>query len=154
MKLSASDRRLLQALQSDVTQSQSDLAEEAGLSRTSCWRRIRDFEEAGLIRQKVALLDPKIAGFGIEVLLLVAMTEHTDENRRDFENHVRGLPEVLECFSVSGERDYMLQVIAADMDSYTDFLNTEILKHPAVRSASSTFVLKRVKYSTALPLAG
>ena len=154
MKLSASDRRLLQALQSDVTQSQSDLAEEAGLSRTSCWRRIRDFEEAGLIRQKVALLDPKIAGFGIEVLLLVAMTEHTDENRRDFENHVRNLPEVLECFSVSGERDYMLQIIAADMDSYTDFLNTEILKHPAVRSASSTFVLKRVKYSTALPLAG
>jgi Lrp/AsnC family transcriptional regulator len=154
MKLSTSDRRLLQALQSDVTQSQSDLAEEAGLSRTSCWRRIRDFEEAGLIRQKVALLDPKIAGFGIEVLLLVAMTKHTDENRRDFENHVRGLPEVLECFSVSGERDYMLQVIAADMDSYTDFLNTEILKHPAVRSASSTFVLKRVKYSTALPLAG
>lgn len=154
MKLSASDRRLLQALQSDVTQSQSDLAEEAGLSRTSCWRRIRDFEEAGLIRQKVALLDPKIAGFGIEVLLLVAMTEHTDENRRDFENHVRNLPEVLECFSVSGERDYMLQVIAADMDSYTGFLNTEILKHPAVRSASSTFVLKRVKYSTVLPLAG
>lgn len=154
MKLSTSDRRLLQALQSDVTQSQSDLAEEAGLSRTSCWRRIRDFEKAGLIRQKVALLDPKIAGFGIEVLLLVAMTEHTDENRRDFENHVRNLPEVLECFSVSGERDYMLQVIAADMDSYTDFLNTEILKHSAVRSASSTFVLKRVKYSTVLPLAG
>ena len=154
MKLSASDHRLLQALQRDVTQSQSDLAEEAGLSRTSCWRRIRDFEEAGLIRQKVALLDPKVAGFGIEVLLLVAMTEHTDENRRDFENHVRNLPEVLECFSVSGERDYMLQVIAADMDSYTDFLNTEILKHPAVRSASSTFVLKRVKYSTVLPLAG
>jgi len=154
MKLSISDRRLLQALQNDVTQSQSDLAEETGLSRTSCWRRIRDFEKAGLIRQKVALLDPKIAGFGIEVLLLVSMTEHTDENRRDFEDHVRGLPEVLECFSVSGERDYMLQVIAADMDSYTDFLNTEILKHPAVRSASSTFVLKRVKYSTALPLAG
>ena len=154
MKLSASDRRLLQALQSDVTQTQSDLAEEAGLSRTSCWRRIRDFEEAGLIRKKVALLDPKIAGFGIEVLLLVAMTEHTDENRRDFENHVRDLPDVLECFSVSGERDYMLQVIAADMDSYTDFLNTEILKHTAVRSASSTFVLKRVKYSTVLPLNG
>ncbi len=154
MKLSISDRRLLQALQSDVTQSQADLAEQAGLSRTSCWRRIRDFEEAGLIRQKVALLDPKLAGFGIEVLLLVAMTEHTDENRRDFENHVRRLPDVLECFSVSGERDYMLQVIAHDMDSYTDFLNTEILKHPSVRSASSTFVLKRVKYSTVLPLAG
>ena len=154
VKLSISDRRLLQALQSDVTQSQADLAEQAGLSRTSCWRRIRDFEETGLIKQKVALLDPKLAGFGIEVLLLVAMTEHTDENRRDFENHVRSLPDVLECFSVSGERDYMLQVVAQDMDSYTDFLNTEILKHPAVRSASSTFVLKRVKYSTVLPIGG
>lgn len=154
MELSTSDRRLLQALQNDVTQSQADLADEAGLSRSSCWRRMREFEKAGLIRQKVALLDPKIAGFGIEVLLLVAMTEHTDENRREFESHVRRLPEVLECFSVSGERDYMLQVIAHDMDSYTDFLNTEILKHSAVRAASSTFVLKRVKYSTALPLAG
>jgi Lrp/AsnC family transcriptional regulator len=154
MKLSISDRRLLQALQRDVTQNQADLAEEAGLSRTSCWRRIRDFEEAGLIRQKVALLDPRLAGFGIEVLLMVAMTEHTDENRRDFEHHVRLLPDVLECFSVSGERDYMLQVVAHDMDSYTQFLNHEILKHPAVRSASSTFVLKRVKYSTVLPLTG
>ena len=153
MKLSKSDRRLLQVLQRDVTRSQADLAEEAGLSRSSCWRRIREFEKAGLIREKVALLDPKLAGFGIEVLLLVAMTEHTDENRREFENHVRRLPEVLECFSVSGERDYMLQVLAHDMDSYTDFLNTEILKHPAVRAASSTFVLKRVKYSTVLPLA-
>ena len=152
MNLSNSDRRLLQALQSDITRSQADLAEEAGLSRTSCWRRIREFEEAGLIRQKVALLDPKLAGFGIEVLLLVAMTEHTDENRRDFEDHVCRLPNVLECFSVSGERDYMLQVVAHDMDSYTDFLNTEILKHSTVRAASSTFVLKRVKYSTVLPL--
>jgi Lrp/AsnC family transcriptional regulator len=68
MKLSISDRRLLQALQRDVTQNQADLAEEAGLSRTSCWRRIRDFEEAGLIRHKVALLDPRLAGFGIEVI--------------------------------------------------------------------------------------
>lgn len=154
MKLSISDRRLLLALQDNVTRNQTELAEAAGLSRTSCWRRMRDFEQSGLIRQKVALLDPKLAGFGIEVLLMVAMTEHTDKNRRDFESHMQGLPHVLECFSISGERDYMLQVVARDMDSYTGFLNSEILKHPAVRSASSTFVLKRVKYSTALPLDG
>ena len=153
MNLSPADRRLLAALQRDATQSQVDLAEQAGMSRSSCWRRVREFEDLGLIRRKVALLDPKLAGFTIEVLLLVAMTEHTDENRRDFERHVETLPEVLECFSVSGERDYMLQVIAHDMDSYTEFLNTQVLRHPAVRSASSTFVLKRVKYSTELPLA-
>jgi len=151
-KLSRSDRRLLRALQRDVTQSQADLAEEAGMSRTSCWRRMREFEESGLIRSKVALLDPKLAGFNIQVLLLVAMTEHTDENRLDFETHVALLPEVTECFSVAGERDYMLHVIVNDMESYTEFLNAEVLKHPAVRSASSTFVLRRVKYSTELPL--
>lgn len=152
MKLSVADRRLLNALQSDVTRSQSELAELAGMSRTSCWRRIREFEEAGLIAGRVALLDPKQAGFNIQVLLLVAMTEHTDDNRQDFERHVSRLPEVTECFSVSGDRDYVLHVVAKDMDSYNDFLNSQILKHSAVRSASSTFVLRRVKYSTELPL--
>ena len=152
MKLTRTDRRLLDALQRDATRNQSELAELVGMSRSSCWRRIRDFEEAGLIERQVALLNPKKAGFTIEVLLLVAMTEHSDENRESFERHVSMLPEVMECFSVSGERDYLLQVIARDMDSYNEFLNAEILRHPAVQSASSTFVLRRVKYSTALPL--
>ena len=152
MELTATDRRLLDELQRDATQNQSDLAEIVGMSRTSCWRRIREFEEAGLIERQVALLNPKIAGFNIQVLLLVAMTEHTDDNRQSFERHVSLLPEVTECFSVSGDRDYVLHVVASDMDSYNDFLNGQILKHAAVRSASSTFVLRRIKYTTALPL--
>ena len=152
MNLSRTDRRLLNELQRDTTRNQSELAQLVGLSRTSCWRRIREFEDAGLIERQVALLNPKIAGFNIQVLLLVAMTEHTDENRQGFERHVSLLPEVTECFSVSGDRDYVLHVVVQDMDSYNDFLNSEVLKHPAVRSASSTFVLRRVKYSTVLPL--
>lgn len=152
MQLSRTDRRLLNELQRDNTVRQSDLAELVGMSRTSCWRRIREFEEAGLIERQVALLDPKMAGFHIQVLLLVAMTEHTDENRQGFERHVGQLDEVTECFSVSGDRDYVLHVVVQDMDRYNDFLNGQILKHPAVRSASSTFVLRRVKYSTRLPL--
>lgn len=152
MKLSRKDRRLLNELQRDATRNQSELAELVGMSRTSCWRRIREFEEAGLIERQVVILNPKIAGFNIQVLLLVAMTEHTDKNRQSFERHVSLLPEVTECFSVSGDRDYVLHVVVKDMDSYNDFLNAEVLKHPAVRSASSTFVLRRVKYSTALPL--
>ena len=152
MKLSRTDRRLLNELQRDATRKQSELAELVGMSRTSCWRRIRDFEEAGLIERQVALLNPRIAGFNIQVLLLVAMTEHTDENRQAFERHVTLLPEVTECFSVSGDRDYVLHVVVKDMDTYNEFLNSEVLKHPAVRSASSTFVLRRVKYSTVLPL--
>ena len=152
MQLSSADLRLLQALQQDATRSQAELAEIAGMSRTSCWRRMRDFEEQGLIQGQVVLLDPHQAGFQIQVLLAVAMTEHTDENRHDFERHVALLPEVTECFSVSGERDYILQVVVRDMDAYNTFLNTQILRHPAVRSASSTFVLRRVKYTTRLPI--
>jgi len=152
MKLSRTDRRLLHELQLDATRNQSELAERVGMSRTSCWRRIRDFEEAGLIERQVVLLNPKIAGFNIQVLLLVAMTEHTDRNRESFEHHVSTLPEVTECFSVSGDRDYVLHVVAHDMDTYNDFLNCEILSHAAVRSASSTFVLRRVKYTTELPV--
>jgi DNA-binding Lrp family transcriptional regulator len=153
MNLSRTDRRLLSELQQDVTRNQSELAELVGMSRTSCWRRIREFEEAGLIERQVAVLNPKVAGFNIQVLLLVAMTEHTDENRQSFERHVSLLPEVTECFSVSGDRDYVLHVVVQDMDTYNEFLNSQVLRHSAVRSASSTFVLRRVKYTTALPLA-
>ena len=152
MNLSRTDRRLLNELQRDATRKQSELADLVGMSRTSCWRRIRDFEEAGLIERQVALLNPKVAGFNIQVLLLVAMTEHTDENRQGFERHVSLLPEVTECFSVSGDRYYVLHVVVKDMDTYNEFLNSQVLKHSAVRSASSTFVLRRVKYSTVLPL--
>ncbi len=152
MQLSRNDRRLLDALQQDTTLSQHDLAEIAGLSRTSCWRRIREFEAQGIIERQVAILNPEKSGFHIQVLLAVAMTEHTDANRHAFESHVEKLCEVTECYSVSGERDYILQVVVPDMQSYNDFLNAEILHHPAVRSASSTFALRRVKYTTRLPL--
>ena len=152
MRLNRADRKLLDELQRDATRNQAELAEISGMSRTSCWRRIRDFEEAGVIERQVAVLDPKAVGLNIQVLLLVTMTEHTDENRHSFEHHVAVLPEVTECFSVSGDRDYLLHVVVEDMDTYNDFLNSQILRHVAVRSASSTFVLRRVKYSTALPL--
>ena len=100
----------------------------------------------------MALLDPQKAGFHTQVLLAVAMTEHTDENRRSFEEHIAGLSAVTECFTVAGERDYVLHVVVPDMETYTEFLQSEILKHPSVRSASSTFVLQRIKYTTMLPL--
>ena len=152
MKISRTDRRLLDELQRDVTQSQHQLADRVGMSRTSCWRRIREFEEDGIIEKQVALLNPRKLGFQIHVLLAVAMVEHTDANRDSFESHVQSLPEVTECYSVSGDRDYVLQVVVRDMDAYNDFINSEILGHSAVRAASSTFALRRVKYSTSLPL--
>jgi DNA-binding Lrp family transcriptional regulator len=151
-ELSNSDRQLLQTLQQDLTLSQIELADRAGLSRTSVWRRIRELEEAGLIERKVALLNSRKLGFQIHVLLSVSMNKHSVRTRKDFENHVQTLPEVTECFSVSGDRDYLLHIVARDMETYNDFLNTQILDHPSVHSASSSFALRRVKYTTALPL--
>jgi Lrp/AsnC family transcriptional regulator len=80
------------------------------------------------------------------------MVQHSDRTRKEFEEYVEGLPEVMECYSVSGDRDYLLQIISKDMESYNDFLNTKILHHSSVHSASSSFALRRVKYTTALPL--
>ena len=151
-RLSRSDYQLLSALQEDLSISQIDLAERAGLSRSSVWRRIRELEEAGLIDGKVALLNSRQLGFQIHVLLSVSMNKHSVQTRQDFETHVQTLPEVIECFSVSGDRDYLLHIVARDMESYNEFLNTRILDHPSVHSASSSFALRRVKYTTALPL--
>lgn len=151
MSLTITDKKLLAALQQDVTLSQIELAERSGLSRTSVWRRVRELEEAGVIAGKVALLDSKSLGLQIHVLLSVTMVAHSDKIRQSFERHVQALPEVMECFSVSGERDYVLQIISRDMESYNDFLNTRILHHDSVHSASSSFALRRVKYTTALP---
>ena len=150
--LSRSDYKLLKALQDDLTVSQIDLAERSGLSRTSVWRRIRELEEAGMIEGKVALLNAQKLGFQIHVLLSVSMVKHSDRTRSEFEAHVQTLPEVVECFSVSGDRDYLLHIVSRDMESYNDFLNRRILDHPSVHSASSSFALRRVKYTTALPL--
>jgi len=132
-ELTRSDLQLLEALQNDTGLSQIELAEQTGMSRTSVWRRIRELEDSGLIEARVALLNPKLLGL-------------------QFEAHVETLPEVMECFSVSGDRDYLLQIISKDMDSYNDFLNNRILHHASVHSASSSFALRRVKYTTALPL--
>jgi len=151
-KLSRSELRLLDAMQKDTTLSQIDLAELSGKSRTSIWRLIREFEEAGLIEGKVALLNPEELGLQIHVMLSVSMVKHSDRTRKEFEAHVQTLPEVMECYSVSGDRDYVLLILSKDMASYNDFLNRNILDHPSVHSASSSFALRRVKYTTALPL--
>ena len=151
-ELSPSERRLLDAMQKDTTLSQIDLAELSGKSRTSVWRWIREVEEAGVIDRKVALLNPRELGLQIHVVLSVSMVKHSDQTRKDFEDHVQGLPEVMECYSVSGDRDYLLIILSRDMESYNEFLNAQILDHPSVHSASSSFALRRVKYTTALPI--
>ena len=151
-KLTKADDLVLNFRQNNTTLSQIDLAERSGMSRTSVWRRIREMEDAGLIEGRVALLNPRALGLQINVMLSVSMVQHSDRTRQEFEKYIEGLPEVMECYSVSGDRDYLLQVISKDMESYNDFLNTMILNHASVHSASSSFALRRVKCTTVLPL--
>lgn len=150
--LSQTDLRLLSALQDNADLSQQELADITGMSKTSCWRRIREFEDAGIIEERVALLNARALGLRIHVLVSVSMVEHSDEVRRRFETHVDGLAPVTECYAVSGDWDYLLHVLTDDIETYNGFLNRSLLNHASVRSASSSFALKRVKYTTRLPL--
>ena len=148
MRISRTDRRLLDELQRDVTQSQHELADKVGMSRTSCWRRIREFEQDGIIEKQVALLNPRKLGFQIHVLLSVAMVEHTDANRDSFEGHVQSLPEVTECYSVSGDRDYVLQVVVRDMMALSLSFD-----HRLVDGAPAARFLQRVRQLVERPFA-
>lgn len=152
MKLSKNDLAILIALQQDATVSHHDLAEKIGMSRSSCWRRIRDFSDMGLIKKTVALLSRRKLGLEIQAYLEVSMTEHNEDTKSRFENHIQNLPEIQQCFSVSGDKDYVLLVTTSTMDAYDRFLNAAILNHDTVRSAKSTFTLREVKNSTAYSL--
>lgn len=152
MKLTKNDQAILLELQQDATISHNDLAEKIGMSRSSCWRRIKELTDAGIINRITALLDRKKLKLEIQAFLEVSMTEHNDATKSAFESHIQKLPDVMQCYSVSGDRDYILLVAAKNMEAYDHFLNSYILNHSAVRSAKSTFTLREVKYSTAYPL--
>jgi DNA-binding Lrp family transcriptional regulator len=146
------DRRLLRALQADAGLSQAALAELVGLSPASCWRRIQSLEMRGVLLKTVRLLDPARVGRGVNVLCHVRMNSHSPESRGSFERFVADRPEVMECYSMSGEWDYLLRVVVADVAGYEHFLMRDLLSHPRVATAASHFALGQVKYTTALPI--
>lgn len=152
LKLTESDLRLLDALQGDASMSQQDLADISGISKTSCWRRIRELEDEGIITKRTVLLDARKLDLSVQVLVSVSMVAHEDAVRQSFERHVENLDEVTECFSISGDWDYLLHVITDSIESYNQFLNRSLLGHKSVRSASSSFSLRQVKYTTRLPI--
>ena len=148
----AVDRRIIFALQADASLSNADLAEAVGASAASCWRRVKALEEAGVLRKSVWLVDPARIGCGVNVLCNIRVRSHAAEVRASFEAFVDDRPEVIECFSMSGEWDYLLRIVVADVDDYNLFLMKTLLSHPSVATASSHFALSMTKYTTALPL--
>ena len=146
------DRKLLRALQADASQSHAVLAEQVGASPASCWRRIKALEAAGVLREAVRLVDAERVGRGVNVMCQLRMKSHATPQRQEFEAFLRARPEIMECHSMSGEWDYLMRVVVADVAGYERFLMGVILNHPNVATAASHFALSQVKYTTAMPV--
>jgi len=151
-EMTRTDVQILDVLQQQGRISNRELAERVGLSPSPCWRRVRALEEAGVIEAYVALLEPRALGLSVFAFAHVSLTDHHPESVEAFDRAIRDAPEVLECYMTSGEHDYMLKVVAADMAGYERFLSERLLALAAVRTVNTGFVLKRKKHTTALPL--
>jgi len=150
--LDALDRRILKILQQEGDISHSKLAESVGASSASCWRRIKALEERGVLHGAVRLVNPETVDLSLDVLCQVRVKSQEPGSRDDFEQFVGNHPEIVECFSMSGEWDYLLRVMVSSVAKYEHFLMRELLAHPSVATSASHFALKRIKYTTALPL--
>lgn len=132
MKFDRTDRRILELLQKDANLSNQELAEKVGLSPSPCLRRVKALEEAGVILGKVTLLERKQLGLYLSVLIQISMDRHTPERFELFEQTVADLPEIQQCFLITGQdADYMLKVVVPDMDAYQEFLLNKITRIPA-----------------------
>lgn len=148
------DAKILRVLQDDAALPATAVAAAVGLSVTPCWRRIRKLEESGVIRRRVTLLDRKAAGIGVVVFASISLTRHTEQTVIEFDSFIARQPEILEAYAVSGERDYQLKIAVRDIEEYERFLNHELLALSCVASVNSRFMLREIKYTTALPLDG
>lgn len=154
MRLDDIDRRILAALQENARISNVELAEIVGISPSPCWRRVRDLEQRGVIARYVTLLDPGSIGLPVSVFVQVSLERQVEAALEAFERAVADWPEVMECYLMTGDADYLLRVVAADLESYHRFLVDHLTRVPGVASIKSSFALKQIKYRTALPLGG
>ena len=145
------DRRLLELLQDDATLSIAEMADRVGLSPTPCWKRIQKLEANGVVRRRVAVLDPERVGVGLSVLVSIEAGEHSPEWLQRFSRGVTDMPEVMEVYRMAGDIDYMLRVAVADMAEYEAFYKRLIALVP-IKNVTSRFAMERIKHTTAYPL--
>jgi Lrp/AsnC family leucine-responsive transcriptional regulator len=150
------DRHILRSLQDDGRATYDQLAEQVGLSPSAVLRRVKRLEESGVIDRYVALVKPESVGLGLTAYLNVRLEKHTESHKRNpmdlFRASVQTWPEVAECSALTGEMDYLLRVVVQDMAHYSRFIMDTLLKHPSVQDCKTSFVLDRVKATTAVPL--
>ena len=152
MDLDAIDRKILDLLQENARLPNVQLAELVGLSPSPCLRRVRELEERGVIRRYVTLLDPAPVGLPVSVFVSVTLERQVEQALERFEAAILERPEVMECYLMTGDADYLLRVVTADLAAYERFLIDHLTRVPGVASIKSSFSLKQVKYRTALPL--
>ena len=146
------DRRILGELQQNARLSNTELAERAGISASPCWRRVRQLEEAGIIERYVTLLNPGRLGLAVSVFVQVSLATQIESALEVFESAVLARPEVMECYLMTGDADYLLRVVVADLGAYERFLMDHLTRIPGVANIRSSFALRSVKYRTDLPL--
>ena len=150
--LDPTDLRMLALLQDDATLSSAALGEQLSLSVTPAWRRRKHLEELGVIRGYRANLDRRMLGYGVMAFVQVRFEGHANDAPDRFEALVKTLPEVLTCHKVTGEADYVLTVLARDLDDYGDFVEQVLRRQPGVAAIQSSLSLREVKYETRVPI--
>jgi Lrp/AsnC family transcriptional regulator, leucine-responsive regulatory protein len=146
------DRRILVELQENARLTNVALAERVGLSPSPCLARVRALEASGVIARYVALVEPKRVGLNVSVFIQVSLEKQVGAALDRFENAITAMPEVMECYLMTGECDYMLRVVVADVQALQQFIVDRLSKVPGVSNIRSSFALKQVKFNTALPL--
>jgi Lrp/AsnC family transcriptional regulator, leucine-responsive regulatory protein len=146
------DRRILAVLQNDARITNTVLADKVGLSAAPCLRRVRALEEDGVIRKHVTLLDPAAVNLGVTVFVQITLDLQVEGRLDIFEKAIVRRPEVLECYLMTGDSDYLLRVVVPDVAAYERFLKQALTRLEGVASIKSSFALKQVKYSTVLPI--
>jgi Lrp/AsnC family leucine-responsive transcriptional regulator len=150
--LDATDRRILDALQRNAKLTNVELAARVHLSPSPCLARVRALERAGIIQRYVTLLDPLRVGQAVSVFIQVRLEQQVERTLKNFEAAVAGWPEVLECYLMTGDSDYLLRVVVADIPALERFVLDRLTTIKGVANIRSSFALKQVKYETALPL--
>src|SRR3954465_7663198 len=150
------DKAILRALQDNGRETYDVVGEQVGLSPSAVLRRVKRMEESGIIDRYVALVRPESVGLGLTAYINVRLEKHTEHHKRNpmdaFRASVQTWPEVVECVALTGEMDFLLRVVVEDMAHYSRFIMDTLLKHPSVQDCKTSFVLDRVKQTTALPL--
>ena len=150
--LDAIDRKVLAQLQADGRITNHDLAGKVGLSPSPCLRRVRQLETEKIITGYVALVDPDMIGLGVSAFVRVRLSQQDDRHLAIFEEAVGVLPEVMECYLMTGEADYQLRVLVESLAEFEDFLRHKLTRIAGVSQVTSSFALRPVVYRTALPL--